>query len=132
MGSATEARLEGGFAAFVVADADGFIDLADEYLAVADTAGAGRAYDGLNCAFSAIVCDNQFDLDLGQKIDRVFATAIELGVTLLSAMAASLENGHSLYARFEQRVFDCIQLGWLEDGFNLEHEQLPRKTAYQA
>ena len=40
--------LEGGFAAFVVADADGFVDAADEDLSVADAASAGCAFNGFN------------------------------------------------------------------------------------
>jgi tellurite resistance protein len=36
-------RLEGGFAALVVADADGFLDRAQEDFAVADVAGASGA-----------------------------------------------------------------------------------------
>jgi hypothetical protein len=76
-----------------------------------------------------VVVDHQFDLDLGQKIDRVFAAAIELGVALLAAMAAGFENGHAFDACFEQGILDCIQLGGLENGFNLEHVQNPRLTA---
>jgi hypothetical protein len=41
-----EASLERCFAAFVVADADGLVDAADEDFAVADAAGAGGAADG--------------------------------------------------------------------------------------
>jgi len=40
--------LEGGFASLVVADADGFVDAADEDFAVSDAAGAGRAENGLD------------------------------------------------------------------------------------
>ena len=45
--------LEGDFAAFVVADADGFVDPRDEDFAVADGAGARGGDDGLT-AFSTI------------------------------------------------------------------------------
>jgi hypothetical protein len=44
-------------------------------------------------------------------------------VALLAAMAASLENGHAFNACFQQRILDSIQLGWLENGFDLEHVQ---------
>jgi hypothetical protein len=73
-------------------------------------------------AFSfRVVGDDQLDLDLGEKVDGVFAAAIELGVALLAAMAAGFENGHAFNACFEQGVFDGVQLGGLENGFNLEH-----------
>jgi hypothetical protein len=68
-----------------------------------------------------IVVENQLDLDLGEKVDGVFAAAIELGVALLAAMAAGFENGHAFDACFEQRILDGVQLGRLENGFNLEH-----------
>jgi len=41
--------LERGFAAFVVADANGFVDAADEDFAVADAAGARGAEDHIDC-----------------------------------------------------------------------------------
>jgi hypothetical protein len=44
-------------------------------------------------------------------------------MALLSAMAAGFENGHAFDACFEQRIFDGVQLGGLENGFNLEHMQ---------
>jgi len=40
--------LERGFAAFVVADADGLVDPADEYLSIANAAGARCADNRLN------------------------------------------------------------------------------------
>jgi hypothetical protein len=74
-------------------------------------------------ALSFIRRDHHLDLDLGQKVDGVFAAAIELGVALLAAMAAGFENGHAFDARFEQGILDCVQLGGLENGFDLEHVQ---------
>jgi hypothetical protein len=53
------------FAAFVIADADGVIDVADEDFAVADPAGAGGADDGLQGIFLLVVGNDQLDFDLG-------------------------------------------------------------------
>jgi hypothetical protein len=36
-------------------------------------------------------------------------------------MAAGFENGHAFDARFEEGVLDGVQLGGLNDGFNLLH-----------
>jgi hypothetical protein len=36
-------------------------------------------------------------------------------------MAAGFENGHAFDACFEQRILYSVQLGGLENGFNLEH-----------
>jgi hypothetical protein len=38
-------------------------------------------------------------------------------------MAAGFENGHAFNARFEQGILDSVQLGGLENGFNLDHMQ---------
>ena len=56
-----------------------------------------------------------------QEVDRVFTATIELGVALLAAVAAGLENGHSFNACFKQGILDCVQLGGLENRFDLEH-----------
>ena len=57
--------------------------------------------------------NHHLDLHLGQKIDRVFAAAVKLGVALLAAVAAGLENGHAFDACFQQRILHGIQLGGL-------------------
>src|SRR5271155_3985560 len=43
-------------------------------------------------------------------------------MTLLAAMTACFQNRHAFYACFKQGVFDCIQLGRLENGFDLLHK----------
>ncbi len=60
-------------------------------------------------SFSSSV-NHHLDLHLGQKVNGVFAAAIELGVTLLTAVAAGLENRHSFNACFEQRILNSVQL----------------------
>ena len=111
------------FPPFVVADADGFGNRADKDLAVADTPGAGSGDDGLNGLFLHIVGDNEFDFDLGEKVNRVFAAAVKLGVALLAAVAAGFEYGHAFNACLKQGILDCIQLRRLENRFNFEHMQ---------
>src|ERR1700739_3474217 len=91
-----EYGLERCRAALVVADANGFVDLRDEDLSVADFAGAGRGEDGLHPFFDPLVDHDHLQLDFGEEVDGVFASPIELRVALLTAMAACLENGHAL------------------------------------
>ena len=88
-------------------------------------AGAGGAEDGLNDLVLEGVVDDDLELDLGEKIDGVLAAAIELGVALLTAVAAGFQNGDSLDAGFEQGFFHRIELSRLDDGFNLEHVETP-------
>ena len=52
---------------------------------------------------------------------RVSSLAVTLGVALLAAMAADLENGHALYTDLMERLFHRVQLGVLDDGFDLRH-----------
>ena len=94
--------------------------------AVADVAGAGGAEDGLDDLVLEGVGDDDLELDLGEKIDGVLAAAIELGVALLAAVAAGFQNGDSFDAGFDQGFFDGVQLGGLDDGFDLEHVRIPR------
>src|SRR5262245_2602661 len=54
------------------ADAHGAVDAVDEDLAVADLAGLGGPYDGVDDFVDLIGRDRRFDLDLGQKADGVF------------------------------------------------------------
>jgi hypothetical protein len=41
-------------------------------------------------------------------------------------VTAGFEDGHSFNARLDQGIFNCIQLGGLDNRFNLEHVQIPR------
>ena len=59
--------LQGSFAAFVVADADGFVNAADEDFAVADAACAGGGDDGLHGFLLQIVGKDELDLTLGRR-----------------------------------------------------------------
>jgi hypothetical protein len=67
--------------------------------------------------------DYELDFDLGEEIDGVFAATIELCVAFLAAMAAGFENGHAFNACFEQCVFDSVEFGRLENGFDLKHTE---------
>src|SRR5579883_1916897 len=50
-----------------------------------------------------------FQLDFGQEVHRILASAVELGVALLAAMSAGLKNRHAFDAYFHEGIFDCIQ-----------------------
>src|SRR2546422_478571 len=67
---------------------------------------------------------DQLDLDLGQKVDRVLGTAVELGVALLPSEAAHLRHGHPDDAQLRQRLLDVVELERLDDRFDLLHRDL--------
>src|SRR5713101_6647171 len=64
------------------ADADRFVDGADEDLAVADPPGAGGLLNGLDGALHQIVLEHDLDLHLGQEVDDVLGATVELGMAL--------------------------------------------------
>src|SRR5204862_4700651 len=77
--------LQRAFAAFVVADANRFVDAGEKNFAVADVAGAGGGDDGFDRFIDHGVGEDDFEFYFGDQIDAVFASAIELGVALLAA-----------------------------------------------
>jgi hypothetical protein len=46
-------------------------------------------------------------------------------VALLAAVTSRLQDGHAFDAGLEQRFFDRIQPGWLNDNFYFDHMQIP-------
>ena len=78
-------------------------------------------HDGVHRALHAIVSRYDLKLHLGQKIDGVFAPAIDLGVPLLPAEALDLRDRHALHADFGQRFFHVFQLEWFDDGLDFLH-----------
>ena len=66
-------------------DPDGFFDVRDEDLPVADPPGLGIAPDRLDRFFNHVVTKHNLDFHLGEKIDDIFGAAVEFGVSLLRA-----------------------------------------------
>src|SRR5579863_2390486 len=107
--------------ALIIADANDLIDVREKNLSVTDFAGASGRRNRLHDFLNHQISNDQFELDLGNKIDGVLPAAVELGVSLLPAMAASLEYGHAFDANLVQRILYAFQLGDLDDGFDFGH-----------
>src|SRR3546814_4053943 len=120
-GECRQRVLDGGRAALAGADADGFLDRADEDLAVADASGVGRLLNGLHRALDQLVLQDDLDFYLEQEIDDVFGAAVELGVALLAAEALGLGHRDALDADLVQRFLNLVQLERLDDRFDLLH-----------
>ena len=80
-------------AGFTGTDTDHFVNGAHENFTVADFAGMCGFDDGVYGRVHQTVVDHQFHFDFGQKIHHIFGTAIQLGVTFLTAKAFYF--GHS-------------------------------------
>src|SRR5436309_8008384 len=106
---------------FPCPDANGFLDVGHEDLAVADAPGLGRASDCVDRLLDQIIRNHDLDFDLGQKVNDVLRTAIELGVTLLPAETLGFGDGDTLQSDFLKRFFHLVELEWLDDGFYFFH-----------
>src|ERR1700720_2875409 len=65
------------FSAFIIADANDLIDVRKKNLPVADLAGASGCRNSLHDFLNHRIGDDQLELDLGDKIDGVFPSAVE-------------------------------------------------------
>ena len=77
-------RLQSIFPAFSCPYADHFFDWGDKDFPVSDAACFGCLLNGFDHAGNLVLTDNDFKLDLGEKIYHVFGPPVELGMTLLS------------------------------------------------
>src|SRR5919106_861768 len=107
------------------ADADDFLQIEHEDLAVADLAGVGRALDRLDRLLEQLRLDRGLDLHLGQEIDHVLRAAVELGVALLAAEALHLGDGDALHADRRERLAHLVELERLDDCGNEFHPRAP-------
>src|ERR1700687_638883 len=121
--------LESVVAALFVANPDSFVDVGEEYLAVADLAGLRGAEDCLDDFIDGFIAQHNLQFDLGEKVDAVFATTIELRMAFLPAMAASFHYCKPLDANFQERCLHGVKLGGLNHRFKFRHVLVSSGTA---
>src|SRR5437763_3514496 len=68
----------------------------NENLAVADFAGFGGANDLADRFLDHVISQDDLDLHFGQKIDRILAAAIDLGMAFLPSEPFYFGDRHSL------------------------------------
>ena len=96
-------------------DANHGLDRRDPHLAVTDLAGPGGLDDHVDDLVHGGVVHHDLDADLGYEVDRVLGAAIDLGVTLLAAVALDLTHGHAQDAGLLQPGFDILERERLDD-----------------
>src|SRR5215471_14516155 len=79
-------------------DAQRVIERRDEDLAVADLAGARIGGDDVDRLLREIGRHGDLDAQFGQEIHDIFGAAVDLGVTLLAAIALDLRHRHPMHA----------------------------------
>jgi hypothetical protein len=106
---------------FSGSDANGFLDIRNENLAVTDAAGLGRAPYRVDRLLDQIVGDHNLDFHLWKKIHDVLCAAIEFGVSLLPSEALGFGDCDALQSDFLKRFFHLVELERLDDGFDFFH-----------
>ena len=102
-------------------NADCVFNRKNKNFTVADFAGFGRAHHYGDGFFHHVVCEHDFNFHLGQKINGVFAAAINFGVPFLPAKAFYLRHCHALDAEFGQGLFHFLEFEGLNDRFEFFH-----------
>src|SRR3972149_2865153 len=104
------------------ADADGVRHWADEDLAVADRARAGRLDDDVDGALRVRVLDDKLDLALGQHVHPVLlTTSPRVDDALLDAAAGDVDDVEADEARGVQKLFHHFQPLRPDDRFDFVH-----------
>src|SRR5712691_2233261 len=106
---------------FPRSDPDGFFDIGDEDLAVADPPGLGGATDRLDGFLDHVVAEHNLDLHLGEKIHDVFGAAIKLGMTFLPSETLGLGHGDALQSDLLQGLFHLVAFEGLDNRLDLLH-----------
>src|SRR3982075_3445409 len=115
------AGLDGVQSGFPGSDPNGFFDIGDEDLTVADSPGLGGATDRLDGLFDHVVAEHNLDLHLGEKIHDVFGSAIKLGMAFLPAEALGLGNGNALQSDLLQCLLHFVEFEGLDHRLDLLH-----------
>src|SRR6202167_6225976 len=84
-------------------DANGFFDVGNEDLSVADTPGLGRPPDRVDRPVDQFVRNYDFDLHLGEGVYNVLSAAVEFGMALLAAETLGFGDGYALQSHFLER-----------------------------
>src|SRR5436853_3419645 len=100
---------------FPGADANDFLKIEHEDLAVADLAGVRRFLDRLDRLLEQLCLDRGLDLHFGQKVDDVLRAAIELGMAFLAPEALHFSHGDALHADRRERFSHFVELEGLDD-----------------
>src|SRR6266404_7641204 len=106
---------------FPGSDPNGFFDVGDEDLAVADPPGLGGATDRLDGFLDHVVAEHNLDLHLGEKIDNIFGSAIKLGVSFLASEALRLRDSDALQSDLLQRLLHLVEFEGFDHRLDLLH-----------
>src|SRR4051794_25338994 len=87
-------RSEGVWSTLARTDAHEVLDRGGPDLAVTDLTGACGFDDGVDDARYSAVLDDELEAHLGDEVDDILSTSVDLGVPALPAMPLHLAHGH--------------------------------------
>src|SRR5574343_1675209 len=117
--------LKGIGTGFAGPDTNDLFEIEDEDLAVADLAGAGGLFDGLDDLIDMLGLDGGFDFHFGQEVDHILGAPIQFGMPFLPAETLHFRDGDALHADGGQRLTHFVKLERLDDGGYEFHEISP-------
>ena len=109
------------FAFFFGADTNRLFDRRYKNFAITDFSGFGRLHNRCHGGVNPRVGKDQFDFDLREEIDRVFAAAVDFGMAFLAAEPLDFADGHAFDSNVAEGILYFLQLEWLYDRFNFFH-----------
>src|SRR5579864_5877913 len=112
---------ESGRPAFLIANANGFIHLPEEDLAVANFARRRCLDDGVDYGIDEFIIQYELQLYFGQEIGFVFPAPIGLGMSLLPSVPADFRDRHTVDTKFDESVLDLLKPVGLHDRFEFRH-----------
>src|SRR4051794_13998054 len=98
-------------------------------LPVADLPGRRGLGDDLHHVVGVVVGDDHVEADLGNEVDGVLRTPVDLGVPLLPPIAADLTHGQTLHPEALESALHVVELERLDDGGDEPHACTPSLRA---
>ena len=106
---------------FFCPDPNGLLHIANEDLAIANLSRFCAADNRRHGVGDLAIRDDKFHFEFRQKIDGIFAAALNLGMPLLSAESFYFRNGHSLDPELMEPILHFLEFERLDNGFDLLH-----------
>jgi hypothetical protein len=105
--------------AFLAANANGASHTVEKNLAIPDFSRICSIGNSVDSLFNRFIREDQFQLDLREQINVVFAPPEYLRMAFLATVTANLGDGHSFDAQLDQSTLDRFELVGTNDSFNL-------------
>src|SRR5262249_3812451 len=107
-------ELDGRRTFLLRSNSNGLLNARDENLSVADFASLCSFHDRRDCLLELLICNDQFDFDLWQKVHRVLTPTVNLGVAFLASKTFNFSDGHPLDSDRSKGVLHLLKFEWFD------------------